>query len=111
MVIGVELISQFMDWKNRGVAVFGDGAAAVVLQASDRKEGLIGEKLGCSADVRGILRVRGMGTAYAHHGVMLGDTSWNFDGQEIFKRAVVAMAQASQEVLAKTGLRRAKSTS
>ena len=34
---------------------------------------------------------------------MLGDTGWNFDGQEIFKRAVVAMAQASHEVLAKTG--------
>ncbi|MEO8305706.1 MAG: ketoacyl-ACP synthase III [Betaproteobacteria bacterium] len=103
VVIGVELISQFMDWTNRGVAVlFGDGAAAVVLQASENEEGLIGEKLGCDADVRGILRVRGMGTAYAHHGVMLGDTSWNFDGQEIFKRAVVAMAHASQDVLAKT---------
>jgi 3-oxoacyl-[acyl-carrier-protein] synthase-3 len=103
VVIGVELISQFMDWTNRGVAVlFGDGAAAVVLQATDREEGLIGEKLGCDADVRGILRVRGMGTTYAHHGVMLGDTSWNFDGPEIFKRAVVAMANASQEVLAKT---------
>jgi len=104
VVIGVELISQFMDWSNRGVAVlFGDGAAAVVLQATDREEGLIGEKLGCNAEVRGVLRVRGMGTTYAHHGVMLGDTSWNFDGQEIFKRAVVAMAQASQDVLAKTG--------
>ena len=103
VVIGVELISQFMDWTNRGVAVlFGDGAAAVVLQATDNEEGLIGEKLGCDADVRGILRVRGMGTAYAHHGVMLGDTLWNFDGQEIFKRAVVAMAHASQDVLAKT---------
>ena len=103
VVIGVELISQFMDWTNRGVAVlFGDGAAAVVLQATDRKEGLIGEKLGCDADVRGILRVRGMGTAYSHRNVMLGDTSWNFDGQEIFKRAVVAMANASQDVLAKT---------
>ena len=104
IVIGVELISQFMDWSNRGVAVlFGDGAAAVVLEATDNEEGLIGEKLGCDADVRAILRVRGMGTTYAHHGVMLGDTSWNFDGQEIFKRAVVAMANASQEVMAKTG--------
>jgi 3-oxoacyl-[acyl-carrier-protein] synthase-3 len=104
VVIGVELISQFMDWSNRGVAVlFGDGAAAVVLQATDREEGLLGEKLGCSADVRGILRVRGMGTAYAHHGVVFGDTAWNFDGQEIFKRAVMAMAHASQDVLAKTG--------
>jgi 3-oxoacyl-[acyl-carrier-protein] synthase-3 len=104
VVIGVELISQFMDWSNRGVAVlFGDGAAAVVLQASDRAEGLLGEKLGCNADVRGILRVRGMGTAYAQHGVVFGDTEWNFDGQEIFKRAVMAMAHASQDVLAKTG--------
>jgi 3-oxoacyl-[acyl-carrier-protein] synthase-3 len=104
VVIGVELISQFMDWTNRGVAVlFGDGAAAVVLQGSEREEGLIGEKLGCDADVRGILRIRGMGTAYAHHGVVLGDTSWTFDGQEIFKRAVVAMAHASHDVLAKSG--------
>ncbi len=104
VVIGVELISQFMDWSNRGVAVlFGDGAAAVVLQATDREEGLLGEKLGCNAEVRGILRVRGMGTAYAHHGVVFGDTAWNFDGQEIFKRAVMAMAHASQDVLAKTG--------
>src|SRR6186713_2878163 len=104
LVIGSELISPFMDWSDRNVAVlFGDGAAAVVLQATDRDEGLIGEKLGCDADVRGILRVRGMGTAYAHHNVMLGDTSWNFDGPEIFKRAVLAMANASQEVMAKTG--------
>jgi 3-oxoacyl-[acyl-carrier-protein] synthase-3 len=103
LVIGVELISQFMDWSNRGVAVlFGDGAAAVVLQATDNEEGLLAEKLGCDADVRGILRVRGMGTTYAHHGVMLGDTQWNFDGQEIFKRAVVAMANASHDVLART---------
>ncbi len=103
LVIGAELISQFMDWSNRGVAVlFGDGAAAVVLQATDREEGLIAEKLGCDADVRGILRVRGMGTTYAHHGVLLGDTAWNFDGQEIFKRAVVAMANASQDVLSKS---------
>jgi len=104
VVIGVELISQFMDWSNRGVAVlFGDGAAAVVLQATDREEGLLAEKLGCYAEVRGVLRVRGMGTAYANHGVLFGDTEWNFDGQEIFKRAVVAMTQASQEVLAKAG--------
>ena len=104
VVIGVELISQFMDWSNRGVAVlFGDGAAAVVLQATDREEGLLGEKLGCNAEVRGILRVRGMGTASAQHGVVFGDTAWNFDGQEIFKRAVMAMTHASQDVLAKTG--------
>jgi 3-oxoacyl-[acyl-carrier-protein] synthase-3 len=103
VVVGVELISQFMDWSNRNVAVlFGDGSAAVVLEATDRAEGLLGEKLGCYADVRQILRVRGMGTTYTHHGVTFGDTLWDFDGQEIFKRAVLGMTQASQEVLART---------
>jgi 3-oxoacyl-[acyl-carrier-protein] synthase III len=94
-----------MDWMNRGVAVlFGDGAAAVVLQASEREEGVLAEKLGCFADARQTLRVRGMGTTYANRGVFFGDTLWDFDGQEIFKRAVVAMAQASEEALSKRGL-------
>ena len=104
VVVGVELISPFMDWANRGVAVlFGDGAAAVVLQATERKEGLLAEKLGCYADARHVLRVRGMGTTYANRSVTLGDTLWDFDGQEIFKRAVHGMTSASQDVLAKTG--------
>ncbi len=84
VVVGVELISPFMDWMNRGVAVlFGDGAAAVVLQASEREEGVLAEKLGCFADARQTLRVRGMGTTYANRGVFFGDTLWDFDGQEI----------------------------
>ena len=53
LVIGVEMISPFMDWENRNVAVlFGDGCAAVVLQATDRDEGVLAEKLGCYADAR-----------------------------------------------------------
>ncbi len=104
LVIGVELITPYMDWNNRNVAVlFGDGSAAVVLQASDQQEGLLGEQLGCYADARQILRVRGMGCSYANRGVQLGDTLWDFDGQEIFKRAVKGMAQASEKVLAKCG--------
>jgi 3-oxoacyl-[acyl-carrier-protein] synthase-3 len=100
VVIGVELISPYMDWDNRAVAVlFGDGCAAVVLQATDREEGLLGEKLGCYADARQILRVRGMGCAYANRGVVFGDTQWDFDGQEIFRRAVQGMTQASKAVL------------
>jgi 3-oxoacyl-[acyl-carrier-protein] synthase-3 len=93
-----------MDWSNRGVAVlFGDGAAAVVLQATERVEGILAEKLGCYADARQVLRVRGMGTTYANHGVTLGDTAWDFDGQEIFKRAVHGMTAASHDVLARSG--------
>ncbi len=105
LVIGVELISPYMDWNNRNVAVlFGDGAAAVVLQASERREGVLGEHLGCQADARHILRVRGMGCVYANRGVNYGDTRWDFDGQEIFRRAVKGMAQASDRALARCGV-------
>ena len=100
IVIGVELISRYMDWSNRNVAVlFGDGAAAVVLQASDNEEGVIGSVLGCDAEGRQTLRVRGFGCSYALHDVTFGDTIWDFDGPSIFKRAVHAMADASKRVL------------
>ena len=105
LVIGVELITPYMDWENRNIAVlFGDGSAAVVLQASDKREGLLADQLGCYADARQILRVRGMGCMYANRGVQFGDTLWDFDGQEIFKRAVKGMAQASERVLEKGGV-------
>jgi 3-oxoacyl-[acyl-carrier-protein] synthase-3 len=84
--------------------LFGDGCAAVVVQAINREEGLLGEQLGCYADARHTLRVRGMGCAYANRGVVFGDTHWDFDGQEIFKRAVQGMTQASAAVLKKCGV-------
>ena len=105
VVIGVELISQYMDWSNRNVAVlFGDGAAAVVLQASDTEEGVIGTVLGCDAEARQSLRVRGIGCGYANKDVSLGDTLWDFDGQVIFKRAVHGMSEASGRVLREAGV-------
>jgi 3-oxoacyl-[acyl-carrier-protein] synthase III len=104
LVIGAELISPFMDWSDRDVAVlFGDGAAAVVLQASSEAEGLLAEKLGCYADARETLRVQGMGGRYANHGVLYGITRWQFEGQEIFKRAVQGMASACEHALARAG--------
>jgi 3-oxoacyl-[acyl-carrier-protein] synthase III len=105
LVIGVELISQYMDWDNRNVAVlFGDGAAAVVLKESQSEAGVIAEKLQCYADARQILRVRGMGTMYANLGVQYGQTSWDFDGQEIFRKAVQGMSEASLDVMRRAGV-------
>jgi 3-oxoacyl-[acyl-carrier-protein] synthase-3 len=100
LVIGGELISPMMDWNNRNVSVlFGDGCASVVLQATDREEGVLADRLGCYGDVRGILQVHGMGLAYANRGWVLGDTDWVFEGQEIFKRAVLGMSHACETVL------------
>ncbi|HET7203996.1 MAG TPA: ketoacyl-ACP synthase III [Steroidobacteraceae bacterium] len=106
VVVGGELISAFMDWDNRGVSVlFGDGCAAVVLEATEREEGLLAEKLGCDSDGRPTLVVEGMGGRYANVGRLNGDTAWIFEGQEIFKRAVLAMSGASAEVLARCGFK------
>jgi 3-oxoacyl-[acyl-carrier-protein] synthase III len=105
LVIGAELISPFMDWSDRDVAVlFGDGAAAVVLEASERAEGVLAEKLGCYGDARETLRVQGMGGRYANRGVLYGVVRWQFEGQEIFKRAVQGMAGACEEALGRVGL-------
>jgi 3-oxoacyl-[acyl-carrier-protein] synthase-3 len=105
LVLGGELISALMDWSNRGVAVlFGDGCAAVVIEATDRPEGVIGERLGCDSDARPTLVVEGMGSRYAGFTRMYGDTNWIFEGPEIFKRAVLGMSGACADVLAKRQL-------
>ncbi len=106
LVVGGELISAFMEWENRAVSVlFGDGCAAVVLEATPREEGLLAEKLGCDSDGRDTLVIEGMGGRYTHSGRIYGDTAWLFEGQEIFKRAVLAMTGASAHVLAQCGFK------
>lgn len=105
LVVGAELISPFMDWTDRNVAVlFGDGAAAVVLQATERPEGVLAELLGCSGESREILRVHGMGGAYANKGRPYGEVSWQFEGQEIFRKAVHGMSHACEAALGKAKL-------
>jgi 3-oxoacyl-[acyl-carrier-protein] synthase III len=105
LVVGVELITRYMDWDNRGVAVlFGDGCAAIVIEATEEKTGLLAETLGCIADARGILRVAGYGATYANANVTFGDMLWTFDGPQIFKKAVQGMTDASAKTLEKVGI-------
>ena len=102
LVIGAEVISPIMDWNNRDVAVlFGDGAAALYLEASEDVEGVLAESLGCFGESRGILAVEGWGMKYANSDRVLGDSSWAFLGQEIFKKAVAGMAQGCEKTLEK----------
>jgi len=104
LVVGAELISPLMDWDDRNLAVlFGDGAAAVVVQASDRDEGVLLEKLGCYGASRETLRIHGLGTTYAHQGRLYGATEWQFEGQDIFKKAVTGMGLASEDVMTRAG--------
>lgn len=105
LVIGAEVISPLMDWDNRNVAVlFGDGAAAFFLEASEEPQGVMAESIGCYGEVRDILSLRGWGAKYANQGILVGDVQWQFEGQEIFKRAVKGMSDACKDVLEKSGL-------
>lgn len=105
LVIGAETISPMMEWDNRNVAVlFGDGSAAFYLEKSDQECGILAESLGCFGDSRDILAAEGWGTLYANQGIHLGQTHWNFDGPDIFKKAVAGMAQACEKTLAKAGV-------
>jgi len=105
LVIGAEVISWVMDWPDRNVSVlFGDGAAAFYLEQSDAETGVIAESLGCFGDSREILTVNGLGLAKSNQGWQVGCTHWDFEGQEIFKKAIAGMEQASQAALAKAGL-------
>ncbi len=100
LVIGGEVISSMIDWTDRRVAVlFGDGCAATVLEGTEQDEGLRSSKLGCYGDVREILQVHGLGIRYSNRGWPLGDTDWNFDGPEIFKRAAIGMSRACKHVM------------
>lgn len=105
LIIGAETISPIMDWENRDVAVlFGDGAAALYLEASAEPAGVLTESLGCFGESREILAVEGWGMKYANKSRVLGDSAWAFIGQEIFKKAVAGMASACEKALSKSGL-------
>ena len=104
VVVGADALSQFMDWNNRGPAIlFGDGAGAVVLQATDTDGGIVGEVLGCDTKDREMLRINGIGAMFANLGRCYGVTTWDFNGPEIFRQAVNGLVEAARSVLAKIG--------
>ena len=105
LVIGGEFISHYMDWSRRDVAVlFGDACGAVVVEATDKKVGLLAAKIGCESDAKYAIQITNLGSAYSRLSDEFLYNGWNFEGQEVFKRAVKSMAQACADVLAQVGL-------
>jgi len=94
LVIGSERITWFLNWSLRDTAVlFGDGAGAVVLQPSDTETGLLAAHLGCEGDALDALHVPNFGTAGNRFIENYGVFGVQFDGKEIFRRAVKGMAE------------------
>lgn len=105
LVIGGEFISHYMDWSRREVAVlFGDACGAVVIEACDEPVGLIASKIGCDAEAHHAIEITNLGSAYDKKTEGFLYNGWNFEGQEVFKRAVKAMSLAAEEVLETAGV-------
>lgn len=99
LVIGAEVFSRILDFKDRTTCVlFGDGAGAVVLEASDTP-GILASDLHADGKHVGILCVPGNVSG----GQVLGDPLLKMDGQAVFKLAVGVLEQAARATLAKAG--------
>lgn len=99
LVIGTEIFSRLLDFDDRTTCVlFGDGAGAVVLEASD-EPGILASELHADGKHVGILCVPG----HVSGGQVTGDPLLKMDGQAVFKLAVGVLEEAARAVLAKAG--------
>lgn len=99
LVIGADVFSRIIDWQDRGTCVlFGDGAGAVVLGASD-EAGIIHSKLHADGAFLNLLNV----PAQMANGEIMGTPFLKMDGQGVFKFAVKQLAAVADEVLNEAG--------
>jgi 3-oxoacyl-[acyl-carrier-protein] synthase III len=99
LVVGAEVFSRILDFNDRTTCVlFGDGAGAVVLEASD-KPGILATDIHADGKHSGILCVPG----HVSGGSILGDPLLKMDGQAVFKLAVGVLEDTARAVLAKAG--------
>ena len=100
LVVGAEVFSRLLDWSDRSTCVlFGDGAGAVVLKASDQP-GILATRLHADGTHAGILCVPGT----VADGKATGHPFVRMDGNTVFKLAVRALADVAEEVLGVAGL-------
>ena len=96
LVVGAEVMSRMLDWTDRATCVlFGDGAGAVILQASDTA-GVISAKLHADGRHRGMLQASGN----LNNGAVQGVPFITMDGKAVFKFAVTVLSEVVEEVLA-----------
>lgn len=99
LVIGAEVFSRLLDFNDRTTCVlFGDGAGAVVLEASD-VPGILATDIHADGKHVGILCVPG----HVSGGQVMGDPLLKMDGQAVFKLAVGVLEETARAVLAKAG--------
>jgi 3-oxoacyl-[acyl-carrier-protein] synthase-3 len=107
LVVGVELLSRFVDWKDRSMCVlFGDAAGAVVVQAGEEPCGVLGFVLGSDgSNMQHIIMPSG-GSARPFSADVLAEGSHylRMNGREVFKFATRVFGAASEQALRNAGL-------
>jgi len=107
MVIGVEVLSRFLNWQDRNTCVlFGDGAGAILLQASDQPGGLLGSDLfsdgtGCEGI---IVPAGGSKMPASAETVAAGQHTIHMLGREVFKYATRQLADSAIGALRDAGI-------
>ena len=107
LIIGSETLSRFVNWKDRSTCIlFGDGAGAFVLQASDQPGGVLSAVMHSDGSGSNLLTIEGGGSHFPANGstVVDGKHYIQMDGNEVFRFATRVMASATEEVLACAGL-------
>ena len=100
LVVGAEVFSRILDWKDRGTCVlFGDGAGAVVLEPSD-KPGILSSHLHADGRYAAILNTPG----HVCGGAVQGDPTLKMDGGAVFKLAVRVLEEGAREAVAANGV-------
>src|SRR6202158_2360679 len=100
LVVGTEIYSRILDWSDRGTCVlFGDGAGAVVLAASERP-GILMSRLHADGSYTGILSVPGQVCG----GAVRGTPFVTMEGNAVFKFAVRVLGEVVEELLAAQGM-------
>jgi 3-oxoacyl-[acyl-carrier-protein] synthase-3 len=107
LVIGAELISRFVDWEDRGTCVlFGDGAGAVVLTASDMPGGVLSFVLGSDGSLGDALIVPASGSKEPFCQKVLDERTHyiRMDGRRLLRFAIRVMSKAAVEAVKASGL-------
>ncbi len=107
LVVGVELLSRFVDWTDRSMCVlFGDAAGAVVIQATERACGLRSFVLGSDGSQSEQIMMHGGGSAHPFSQEVLDNRQQyvQMNGREVFKFATRIVGPACEQAAAKAGL-------
>jgi 3-oxoacyl-[acyl-carrier-protein] synthase III len=107
LLVAADIFTHFINWQDRNTSVlFGDGAGAVVLQATSQPLGMLSANLGSWGEGEDLMAVDAGGTRMPATPELLaaGRQYVYMQGREIFKHAVRGMAESSQTVIADAGL-------